>query len=108
MIAFREVPVIADSLLKGSFTSASRAARTPAVPVIDAAAISPVVSPPSAAGLPKAGAWPPPLGRDLWGPQRAKLRGRTFSPTILLFAPGSTTPNTEPNDAKIGLQPPRR
>jgi hypothetical protein len=42
------------------------------------------------------------------GPQGAKLRGRTFSPTILLFAPGSTTPNTEPNDAKIGRQPPRR
>jgi hypothetical protein len=37
-------------------------------------------------------------------PSRAKLRARASSPTTLLFAPGSTTPNAEPNDAKTGGQ----
>src|SRR5215213_1916685 len=38
------------------------------------------------------------------GPQGAKLRGSASSPMTLLFAPGSTTPNAEPNDATTGGQ----
>jgi Transposase IS116/IS110/IS902 family len=38
------------------------------------------------------------------GPRGAKLRGRAPSPKALLFAPGSTTPNAEPNGARSGGQ----
>jgi hypothetical protein len=37
-------------------------------------------------------------------PQGGKLRGRASSPKPLLFAPGSTTPNPEPNGARTGGQ----